>query len=159
MQICSSRSAKFNFMQVVHPMLTSFHCVPYLMKFKQRENGPDLLNEMQANGKRTRTLCPSKNPYLLKIEKLSQISTFGEGQYQETSPSSAINFKIDFRPHPPKHIQNWSNSNFSIGQGGGRVKSFSYKIFSQTNLMWWCNQCIKPGNNSSRYFHEKLLTN
>ena len=80
-------------MQVVHPMLTTFHCVPYLMKFKQRENGPDLLNEMQANGKRTRTLCPSKNPYLLKIEKLSQISTFGEGQYQETSPSSAIYLK------------------------------------------------------------------
>ena len=39
MQIYSFRSAKFNFMQVVHPMLTSFHCV---------------LDEIQAKRKWTR---------------------------------------------------------------------------------------------------------
>ena len=55
----SSRSVKSNFMQVVHPMLAAFHCVPYLMKFKQTEHGPDILNEMQANGKWTKTLCSS----------------------------------------------------------------------------------------------------
>ena len=27
-------------MQVVHPMLTAFHCVPYLIRFKLMEHGP-----------------------------------------------------------------------------------------------------------------------
>ena len=56
-----SRYPKFNLMLVVHSMLIAFHSVPYLMKFKEIEDGPDILNEMKENGKRTRTLCLSKN--------------------------------------------------------------------------------------------------
>ena len=61
--------AKFNFMQVVHPKLKAFHCGRYLIIFKQIDNGPNILNEIQVNGKWTRTLSFLN---LLKIEKLKQ---------------------------------------------------------------------------------------
>ena len=94
MQIYSFRSAKFNFMQVVHPMLTSFHCVPYLMKFKQREQVNDLImNAMNLKGTiwrhQVKWFIKKPAPLLLLVVRYQSYPS-EEAVSDQSTPSNSI---------------------------------------------------------------------
>ena len=87
-QMYSSRSSKVHLYAIAHPMLTTFHCVPYLMRFKQMEHGPKHCEESTGVNNLHRKVSAPPNKVFTKMNWLwGKLLVFSFAQGKTSSPS------------------------------------------------------------------------